>query len=267
VTPDAYDQLARWGLPHPRLYAPLDVLSGQFALTEREVYVRRKDDPSASGFINVEDVCRNPTQFRVLLAQDRVAQIEAGIRSTLGGCLVTDEMDTYGEVCIGHLSGLLRRGWCAVRFRGNKTRYVRRAVTQPRMVVQKGPANSIVDATTLESSMETTVIHSVLEKSQSVPPRTLLEFIVSVDGEAYFVDYKAYPWEVRFGALLEEAEVPVVIYGTQRKLPERVYRGTFELQALDRARRVSAVSVAGRAVLSHFVTYLLREGPVSLVLE
>src|SRR5437868_5899521 len=128
---DAYRTLREMGLPYPRTFT-----IERLALSKRNqlLYLRSTPEAKLRGFIESAELRGKLPLLRRLIREGRIKQIESGIRSVNGGCAVVTEGGTFFELVTGHLSGLLRRGWCSWQVFARGGRIIARSRSQRQMV-------------------------------------------------------------------------------------------------------------------------------------
>lgn len=109
--PDAYRYLSQLGLPHPTVVGRSEVCELD---PDTIVYFRGHSASLSGKRLRVADAVRlNPEEFK-LLGEQR--SIEISPNSIAGGAVLITKQLIYAESVSGHVSGLLRHGYCAGRF-------------------------------------------------------------------------------------------------------------------------------------------------------
>jgi hypothetical protein len=210
--------------------------------------------------VTADELSTNLQSYRALAAKGELLQIEEGIMSTRGGCVVRTGDSTYIELVAGHLSGLLRHAWCQYRWLKSLSRINSLYVSQCMMIKQHMEHNEIVPGVSLSTSFVDKVTKFVAEVlAVHVAPR-LYEFIVDDSDSVYFVDYKPYPWALKFCPLFgHSARSADVLYGSRLEGRIGCIR-KFNLATIQAVDSDTTLCIDDKALLSHFVTYSLQKG-------
>ena len=263
---NAYAELDRVALPRPRVSDLEEVVDEN---SESVFYhVRYGTTRKGPTVITSAWAHRNRGLLHSLRASGDLLQLERAVLSSFGGCLLTAPRESYVELVIGHLSGLLLRGWCAARSLHGQTDRMIRSCQQPTMMEQQLP--TIVEAAADEA--DRSVIDAILGRAHgyatAAPEGSLLEFIVDRDGAVLFVDIKEYPWALDLRCLVEDSLGDDRVVYRQPGWQQRgraAYVGPYDLAAWEHARMYPHLVLGDHAMLCHFVTYSLRAGHVGTV--
>jgi len=245
-------------LPHPKTFTLDEML--QRSSPDSRFFVRYKEPTALPSFITPREASAYAGDLRELIADGKIQEIEEGIRSSNGGCVVQTPQFLYVEIVAGHLSGLLRRGWCQLRHYASPTKTATVRVAQFQMVEQCQRANRTVRSQELANTSIDSILESVKGHMLRQAGALLYEFIVDAQDTVFFVDYKQYEWSIDFSRLFHTSteNSPYLLGRNDSHVKE--YDGDFELQNLDRIDRESVIRIGNRAALSHFITYALQKG-------
>jgi hypothetical protein len=170
----------------------------------------------------------------------------------------------YVELVDGHVSGLLRDGWCNFRAWATSEELRLLRVTQ----------QEAVDFATLEPALRPSrpipeptirrVLSLMTQSLERLPPNTLTEFILTPDLQPLFVDLKSYRWPIRFERLFDDSSEPW-LYG-ERGDPISSWVGcprpSTDAESLEAG---TGVTLDIGAALSHFVSYGLQLDRISAI--
>lgn len=263
MTPNAYSSLRTWGLPHPRLYDFEAILSGRPGRRE-SYFVRYRSGSALSTFVSTEELHLKANEYRAMIQNGQIIQIEESIQSVHGGCVLKTPKYTYIELGAGHLSGLLRQGWCQYRYHCAGERETMTRVEQFRMVKQSHDGNRIVPSLPLSDEALSSFAIRVAAAVDGLGGRTLFEFILDEQSQIFFVDYKEYPWTVDFSNIFANGRTTgCLLYGADPQSAQR-YEGSFDLSQLVNVNSNTVIHIGSHAALAHFVTYSLQSGVLGL---
>ncbi len=257
---DAYQKLQELSLPFPATYQIEELI--QEASPEKLYYLRYQPKMNLPKFVSSKYLSEQADFFRRLNVEQKIAQIEAGIVSVIGGCVVTRGSSRYVELVSGHLSGLLLNGWCYVRAYLSEGRWARKLVPQKLMVEQMIEGNRVSTAADMKGELIDSLLDSIENLLKRIESNYLFEFIVDSSNQVYFVDIKKYDWIIKYAPLIKKREEESIIYENDTLLSgaEKKYQGEFSLDKLDQVDASTIISLKNNALLSHFVTYSLRRG-------
>jgi hypothetical protein len=257
---DAYHKLQELSLPFPATYQIEELIKE--ASPEKLYYLRYQPKMNLPKFVNSKYLSEQADFFRQLEAEQKIAQIEDGIVSVIGGCVVTTDSTRYVELVSGHLSGLLLHGWCYVRAYLSGAKWNRKLVPQKLMVEQLIEGNRISLAADIKEELIDTLLTSVKNLLRNIESNYLFEFIVDRNSQVYFVDIKRYEWMIDYAPLLETRPEEHMIYKNDKFPPsvEKKYQGEFSLEKLEKIDASTVICLKDNALLSHFITYSLRRG-------
>lgn len=263
---NAYQKLQILSLPHPKVYELEELIEEN--LPEKWYYLRYHPGTTLPPYATSADLNQGVNDFRKLIMDQKLFQIEECIISQIGGCAVIHGSLRYIELVAGHLSGLLMHGWCQVRVCLNrKTRHTKFA-EQKLMVDQAIQGNRIIQATPLKEGLVDKLIRSVERLVAKINSNLLLEFIVDAKHRIYFVDVIAYPWPVDFYSVVSGDDTRRFVYKNESLSvkPYRIYGGSFELENLHQIDTHTVIHLGNHAALSHFITRNLRKGIAGIIL-
>ncbi len=256
----------------PATYAILDRLGLRRPLTttvdrilkenqpEKSYYLRRRLGSVLPQFVTSGQIASQIQQYKTAEQSGNLIQIEEYILSTHGGCTLVHSDGIYSEFVVGHLSGLLLRGWCGQRTWLGGTVLVR-DLHQPQYV-ENSPRGTTVLASprTIPATFER--LRAQLPSLLSgVPVGTLVEFI-GTDEDLWFVDCKQYPWHVDFKGILT-ASSAVTVYTKEGRSGSTIYDGPFDVSLVDSLASETTVILRNQAILSHFITRGLRRNSIT----
>lgn len=269
---DAYRTLDELSLPRPRTYELKHILENESS--ERLFYLRY-DTPFASEhagisrFATAEQLRHSTDRYLNLYRRGLLLQIEDGIISVYGGCVVTAIPGVYVELVAEHLSGLLLHGWLNGRIYASGRTTLRRSYPQRLMVRQSPDGNTIQDSPPIDDAVIGTIAQRAIQMTSRIPEKMFFEFVADDSRLVWFVDVKPYAWHIDFKKLCDGS--PTTSTRVYQKAanchssPE-VYTGPFEIEKLNRLPRGAHVAVNGNALLSHFITRGLRSKIAALLI-
>jgi hypothetical protein len=265
MEPNIYHKLEALSLPHPRVYQLEELIKEDS--TEKLYYLRRHPQVDLPSFVTSAYLSQKANDFRKLLADGKIVQIEEFMMSILGGCVVTEGSYRYVELLAGHLSGLLLHGWCQVRAYVDQKMECTRFLEQNLMVEQTIQGYRTTRAVPIRRELVAHLVISVDSLSGHIKSPFLFEFMVDASNQIYFVDMKDYPWELDFYSLVLSHDEQDFIY-KQRPLNnsyEQIYEDSFDLRNLCRVNSNSVIRLGNQGGLSHFVTYSLKKGILGIM--
>jgi hypothetical protein len=257
---DAYRKLKELSLPFPATYRIEELIKE--GSPSKLYYIRYQPKMNLPKFVSSKYLSEQADFFRQLDAEQKIEQIEDGIVSIIGGCVVTRDSARYVELVSGHLSGLLLQGWCYVRAYLDGTKCDRKLVPQEMMIEQLIEGNRVSPVADMKEELIDALLTSVENLLKSIKSNYLFEFIVDRDNQVYFVDIKPYDWMIDYAPLVRIEQEGRMIYKNDKFLPsiEKKYEGEFSLDKLDEIDASTIICLRNNALLSHFVTYSLRRG-------
>jgi hypothetical protein len=256
---DAYHKLEKLSLPCPKIYL-LDELVEE-ASENKYYYLRYRTKVDLPKFVSSRYLSEHLDLFRKLCIEGKLIQIEEGIVSVIGGCVVTMPSPRYLELVSGHLSGLLKNGWCFLRAYLYDTDWSKTLLQQKLMIEQRIEGTRVSPSAHIEQQVIDSLLSSVRQLLQKIELNYLFEFIVDDNNHIYFVDLKQYSWSIDYASLLEKRKEGYPIYSRNRvPVNERTYDGEFSLEKLDQIDASTIIRLKNNALLSHFITYSLRNG-------
>jgi hypothetical protein len=259
MTPDAYQVLDDWGMPHPEIY-DLETALG-LPSSASPLYVRGRSGSSLSAFVPLQDLKRNAAHYRLLIERGDVVQIEKPVICIAGGCAVCSDQFTYIELVAGHLSGLLRERWCQVRLHLSRQDSLLERVPQAKMVQQTFTDTTTVPATRISDYVIERITRDIRQFVTQRDMPILYEFIVDQSLTLFFVDYKLYTKNVDFLPLFrnhrsdDEPAYFEIDSQPATQHPNGLASARISLQSHTRVAHVG-----NTAALSHFITYGLGVG-------
>jgi hypothetical protein len=257
---DAYSKLNELSLPLPATFQIEDLIKE--ASPNNLYYLRYESDINLPRFVSSQYLSERAPLYRQLAEEKKITQIEEGVVSVIGGCVVTNNSGRYVEIVVGHLSGLLLNGWCYLRayFEGGK--WTRQLLPQKLMTEQLPEGDCVSPAIDLKEGEIERLLSSIENLLQHIQSNWLLEFIVDCDTRVYFVDIKAYSWRMNYASLFDATRSGTMVYKGEYSLrgTEMKYHGEFTLDNLNKVGGSTIICLEDHALLSHFVTYGLRRG-------
>jgi hypothetical protein len=246
----AYEVLERQGLPHPCVHKLRDL---QHTAGGRLFFVRLRSGIGRSRVYTCDSIRAGFDDLLGSEERGEIIQIEDAVHSIGGGCLVVDEGVAYMELVDGHLSALTLSAALQQRVlkRGEDIR--RRLHVQREIVEQSG--NASISASETRHDPEQTIA-GVFAMTGHINERLLLEFVIDRSHRIWFTDAKKYPWPIVF----ENALVENGVVWNDGAAGGLLYSGPFTLPNLKAVTRNSTLVLGDAALLSHFVTYSLRQG-------
>jgi hypothetical protein len=189
--------------------------------------------------------------------------VDEVVQSCVGAAALVDERGFFLEIVQGHLSGLLIHGLLCTRLR-SVWRHRQSLVTHPSQGRQveiaaypcPAPNSSSTFLTKLTLDVTTTLGTHLRSISVSTP--LLVEVLLDGQLRPFFVDIKEYPWAVNVDELFTASRQSSVVY--ESRLGGASWEGPFDPALISTIRAPVRIDVTSRALLSHFVTYLLRDG-------
>jgi len=261
VEEDAFSILDSRYLPHPRTFGLPDLLAA--GPDDTRYYLRFSRGKPFPAVMSGGEIASVAGELTRLVADGVLLQIEETISSIAGGCAVRTPEGVYVEMALGHASGLLRHGWCALRAfwgPGAGSRGTIATLSQPNAI--DSDTRSIVHTSATESADLVIACSSVNDYLFTCPSRTLYEFILSPTSAILFVDTKDYRWNLDFSVAAQGIR-GASVFGSARDLqPDDIYSGPLDVSLLrDNATpRRAGIHLGRNAALCHFVTYSLRTG-------
>lgn len=270
----AYQQLEAFGLPHPPTITLEEAVADPSA--DNFYYLRFNTPGTYPSVLSSLEMANQERELWHLRTSGRLLQIEPLVVSQAGGCAFANDGEIYAELVIGHLSGLLLNGRCQLRLMISPSdTYILRRMRQSMMVAQSPPKMLDQQALSLETPVLFGLTCRALELLPRLPPKTLLEFIITDSGVVYFVDIKPHPWDLRYKRLFADSGSQEPVYTrplfagdcpSKEADSPNIYQGSLDLKLLDRVTSNTIIKLGDHALLSHFVTYSLRRGIPAVVL-
>lgn len=258
MRPNAFAALRDLGLSHPYVYSRQEVsLSPPNTL----FYLRHLAPGLTSETLRREELTE------LLITSDSPdpsnIQIEEYVLSSFGGCAVVSAGGIYIELVLGHLSGLLRRADCHFRFFLSPTSTSYRSVPGKTLTLQSRADLHVQAAPQLPAQSFLPWAQQASSLLSAVPTSHLFEFIVSSTGRLLFVDFKEYPWQIKFDALLRGDPASLYEAKPQLRGTPREFEAALHLSNLPDSPEPLAITLGNHALLSHFITYALDRRIVS----
>lgn len=246
--PDAYRRLDEFGLPRPRAFSATELLALKDVPT---VLLRGGYGPGRPGFFSPREAAT-----RLLETGAKEMKADEAIVSDAGGCAVVQGTEFYMELVDGHLSGLLRDGWCNGRFWASKTESSIRKVEQEVAIDYSSLEPSHRRGADVTDALGTPLWPEIKRYCERLPRSTLVEFIVTPALTPVFVDLKPYPWNVDFKKLFSEEEW---LYGDQATRVLQWEECPCTSENTRPLRPDAGILLNAGAALCHFITYGLRD--------
>ncbi len=268
MTSDAYQKLAKLGLPYPSISSLEDVLS-ESTLPDDYFFLRTKKTHNLPKYANKQYFVNNYERMLELIHNGILMQIEPGILSKYGGCVLNQSGYTYIELVIGHLSGLLLNGWCSQRSLFFDTEFKQTSINQAEMVEIDYQNHQIKKSRKIDRPQMEKLARNINHYMRNID-KYLLEFIVDYNDNIFFVDYKDYVWQMDFEVIFDNKAKEGNIYtggdtvGFDESTSD-LFTGRFMLESLDRVHPNTILVLNNNALISHFVTYSLRNGLSTII--
>lgn len=262
---NAYSKLDTLSLPRPRTF-DLHNLSQSHPNID-QYYIRYRKGFNGPSYIGFHDLNKWMGFLKSGLANGDIIQIEEGILSNYGGCLVASPTDIFSELVKGHLSGLLLHGYCGARMLWSNFNLNKIIVNQSKMVHQSIKDKSIVPTLGLDEIEIDSLIKSIEGGISNFISETLFEFIFDNEQQIYFVDCKPYPWIMNYDPLLvpEYNSANEFIWKSDFEGESSIYDGSFDIDLVNDVEHHHIIKVGSQAMLSHFCTYNLRKGIAGII--
>ena len=254
--PDTYPRLDELGIPRPLTFTVTELL----ALEGVElVLVRGAAGRGRPAFLTPADAAA-----WILASGDPNLLANEAIGSDSGGCAVKQAGGVYLELVDGHVSGLLRDGWCQYRAWATPQEFRLVRVTQQDAVDFASLEPAIRPARAIPEETIRQVLSQVRPHIDRLPLNTLTEFILTPDLQPLFVDLKPYHWAIRFALLFDDSSEPWLYGETSDPISAwiRCPRPSTDAESLTDA---TGIMLDSGAALSHFVSYGLQAGRVSAI--
>lgn len=262
---DAFRRLKELSLPFPKTYQIEQLI--EKSSPDKLYFLRYQDKTDFPKYVNSDYLREHSILFRRLVSEGKISQIADAIVTLLGGCVVTRGADRYVELVSGHVSGLLSYGWCYTRaYLSNNDKAIV-LIPQMQMIEQVPNVNRISPVKLISPDLVSYLIDSCEVLLQKIHSRYLLEFIVSTEHRVYFVDIKDYEWQIDFAALVEKTKEERLLYQHSDNLDvlANIYDGSFSLNNLGAINQSTTIRLADHALLSHFITYSLKNGIAGII--
>jgi hypothetical protein len=221
-----------------------------------EVMIRDGNGPGRPSICSADDAAAILRDLDRTSTERTSNVVEAAV-SDAGGCVVTlPGGGVYVELVDGHLSGLLKEGWCGARALGTGHQVVVACVSQPFAIRFRSGYDERDKAIPLKETDVRERVEGLATALAHVPGGRLFEFIELNAGTIMYVDEKPYPWAHDYHALLggpasADRAGPVVSpgHGTASQLPGG--------RTIARTSGNGRLRLGDNALLSHFITYAL----------
>lgn len=261
MEPDAYRNLDTLGLPHPRSWPYWDLSNLPNDL--EWVYVRAPRPHAFRGIQATAHLQRERASFFNACTSADV-RIDEVVDSPIG-CAVTTHADgRYLEFVVGHLSELLVRANLFGRYLLGpgpeaELRDVRLEMQKAESFISAGMLSHrpLVAGQTNVREQITSCLDALRQHMELLPPRLLGEVMFDRVGRPLFVDLKSHPWPIHYRPIFDKTDT-APIYGDTTS--GSVYSGAHELPRLAELGSDSVIRLGRRPLLSHFMTYALRNG-------